>query len=63
MEAFAETEIGIRATSTGDDGEGSLKIGAVGEYHEPEDPDDWFPDFKDFSGTDISNVVVYFNIG
>jgi hypothetical protein len=64
MEAFAETEIGIRATSTGDDGEGSLKIGAVGEYHPEDDdePDDWFPDFKDFSGTDISNVVVYFNI-
>ena len=63
MEAFAETEIGIRATSTGDDGEGSLKIGAVGEYHPGDgDGDDWFPDFKDFTGKDISNVVVYFNI-
>ena len=64
MEAFAETEIGIRATSTGDDGEGSLKIGAVGEYHPGGDGngDDWFPDFKDFTGKDISNVVVYFNI-
>lgn len=63
MEAFAETEIGIRATSTGDDGEGSLKIGAVGEYHPGDgDGDDWFPDFKEFTGKDISNVVVYFNI-
>lgn len=66
MEAFAETEIGIRATSTGDDGEGSLKIGAVGEYHpgdDDDDGDDWFPDFKETFNRDISNVVVYFNIG
>lgn len=64
MKAFALTEIGIRATSTGDDGEGSLKVGAVGKYHDGNgDGDDWFPDFKDFTARDISNVVVYFNIG
>lgn len=63
MKAFAETEIGIRATSTGEDGEGSLKIGAVGEYCPPDEKDDdWFPDFKEKFNSDISNVVVYFNI-
>ncbi|PZX45697.1 hypothetical protein LY56_01722 [Roseinatronobacter thiooxidans] len=56
MEAFAETEIGIRATSTGDDGEGSLKIGAVGEYHpEDDDDNDFFPEWPQ----DISNAVFY----
>jgi hypothetical protein len=61
MKAFAETEIGIRATSTGDDGEGSLKIGAVGEYHpeeEPEEPTDHFPDLD----SDISYVNFVFKL-
>jgi hypothetical protein len=61
MEAFAETEIGIRATSTGEDGEGSLKIGAVGEYHPPEDEDEFTDHFPDLE-KDISYVNFVFKL-
>jgi hypothetical protein len=66
LKALAEnTIIGIRATSVGDDREDSLKMTATGDYCPPDDgkDDDWFPDFKEEFSRDISNVVVYFNIG
>jgi hypothetical protein len=58
LEAFAETEIGIRATSTGDDREGSLKIGAVGEFVPEDDCTDHFPDLE----RDISYVNFVFEL-
>jgi hypothetical protein len=58
LEEFANTEIGFRATSTGDDGEGSLKIGGTGDYHGgDDDDDDFFPPW----GQDISNVILVFD--
>ncbi len=53
---------GIRATSV--NGDDSLKLVGTPEDETPVVPDDdWFPDFKDEYDRDISNVVVYFNIG
>lgn len=57
LSKLAETQIGIRATSTGWDGEGSLKLAAVGELCEPPPPQDDFPKWAQ----DISNVILVFN--
>lgn len=54
---LAETQIGIRATSTGWDQEGSLKLVATGEVCEPPPPQDDFPEWAQ----DISNVILVFN--
>jgi hypothetical protein len=49
------SDAGLRATSYGDDGEGSLKL--VDDYTPPPPPpDNHFPEFPQ----DISNVVLYF---
>lgn len=60
MEAFAETVIGFRAQSVGDDREDSLKIVQTGEYHPPEDeePGDFFPELSQ----GISHVLLVFDI-
>lgn len=59
------SDAGLRATSYGEDGEGSLKL--VADYEPPAPPpppeDDFFPDFKEEYDHDISNVVFYFDDG
>lgn len=55
---LADAEIGIRATSVGEDREGSLKLADTGTYCPVEPPsDDDFPEW----GQDISHVVFVFN--
>lgn len=59
LEELALAEIGIRATSVGDDREGSLKLADTGVYHEDpsNEEEDNFPEWKQ----DISNMTFVFN--
>ena len=57
LQLLAESQIGIRATSTGWDQEGSVKLAALGEVCEPPPPPDDFPTWAQ----DISNVIFVFN--
>lgn len=57
LEELAKAEIGIRATSVGEDGEGSLKLADTGTYCPPEEDDDDFPEW----GQDISNIILVFD--
>ncbi|MDX1375863.1 MAG: hypothetical protein R3357_09895 [Burkholderiales bacterium] len=61
--AFLAT-LGVRATSTSTEegGEGSIKwIGSDEPPVPPQEEEDHFPDFKEVWGSDISNVVLYFD--
>jgi hypothetical protein len=51
--------IGLRATSTGTDGEGSLKL--VGKIEIPDDEEEEDDNFPDNPAHDISNIVLYFS--
>lgn len=58
LEELANAEIGIRATSVGEDREDSLKLAGTGEYCPPDDPpEDNFPEWPQ----DISNMTLVFN--
>ncbi|MCT4372819.1 hypothetical protein CLG85_021930 [Yangia mangrovi] len=58
LEDLADAEIGIRATSVGEDREGSLKLADTGEYQPPcEEPSDDFPEWSQ----NISNLTLIFN--
>lgn len=56
LEQLAEAEIGIRATSVGDDREGSVKLADTGTFCPGEEEQDDFP----LWGQDISNVIFVF---
>lgn len=56
LEKLAKSEIGIRATSVGEDREGSLKLADTGVYCPPEEETNDFPTMDH----DLSNAVFYF---
>lgn len=58
MMMLAEAEIGIRATSVGPDGEGSLKLADNGSYCPPEEETDDYPD-----AFPLSNATLIFSAG